>query len=440
MTYSEGKQLNYREMKRTLYIAAIASLLITSCQKTDILNVAEDTIDFSTEVGKLTKADYSEEKYSTLKDQGFRVWTFADFTLGNDVEGSIYREMANLSVVFGTNGFSIDSNNKYFWPASGNHLYFHVLSAKDSDWLDSIEYNTHFSPTDKKDGVNKLDLPTFTVKDTADDDIMVADSIRQDKADGKIVRPLFRHTMTKVMFNFVQGQAGTGENEADEASVVILKGIKTDELSNKGNLDVTYSSVEEDNKTTDDIDESKMHFKWTASNTGGFEFTGTPSDTLVIVKNSSTIIGTTVPESPSEGDMYAKYNKDDNSYTVYKYSAENSGEYVSETLTYDSTKERWSSDKYEAFKGVVLTSEMTNFVTWYMIPQELTADDDAKTVKISYVADGKHIDQNFSLKGTTVTKWSEELCVKYNVTIAPHKIQFNPSVEDWDTYEVGMDN
>lgn len=432
-------------MKRILYIAAIASLLITSCQKTDILNVAEDAIDFSTEVGKLTKADYSEEKYSTLKDQGFRVWTFADFTLGNDTKGSIYREMANLSVVFGTSGFSIESKNKYFWPASGNHLYFHVLSAKDESWLDSIDYNTHFLPADKKDGVTKLDLPTFSVKDAADDDIMVADSIHQDKADGKTVRPLFRHTMTKVMFNFMQGQAGTGENDAEEASVVILKGIKTDKLSKVGSLDVTYSSVDEDDEATVDIDESKMHFKWTPSYNDTeedkhmVEFTGTPSDILVIVKNSSTIIGTTQPETPSEGDMYAEYNENTKKYTVYKYSAATTS-YVSEDLEYDGTKERWSSKHYEAFKGVVLTGTMTNFVTWYMIPQELNADDAAKTVKISYVADGKHIDQYFSLKGTTVTKWSEELCVKYNVTIAPHKILFNPSVGDWDKTEVGMDN
>lgn len=459
MTHSESKQfLNYRKMKRILYIAAMTALLMTSCQKTDILNVAEDTIDFSTEVGKLTKADYSSVKYNTLKDQGFRVWTFADFTLGSDLDGTIYREMANLPVHFTGTGFEINSSKKYFWPAAGNYLYFHVLSAKNETWLASIDYKTVFllvtSTEEDPKTVTGLDLPTYTVNENADDDIMVADSIRQDKSKSKTVSPLFKHTMTQVRFNFQQGAAGTGEDDAAEASVVILKGIQTEYLSKVGNLDVTYSATE-DKTTTVDIDETKMSFKWTptydviqdgATYTNMHQFKAVPSDNLVIVKNSSTIISQTAPaaeSTPTEGDKYAVYDGTDKTYTVKTYTSNTWN--VEEVLTYDNEKARWSSAKYEAFPGKVLTGTMENFVTWYMIPQELTMDhsssgETAKTVRISYVADGKHIDQSFSLKGSTVTKWSEEVCVNYNVTIAPHKIQFNPSVGDWDKTDVGMDN
>ena len=167
----------------------MASLLMTSCQKTDVLNVAEDTIDFSTEVGKLTKAiDYTDGKFETLKAQGFRVWTFADFSIGTDTDGDIYRKMENLPVIFkakaegSTEGsFVIDSNSKYFWPQDGNFLYFYTISAADTEWLKNLNHKTHFLPTLESGKENRgedteitgLALPKFNVKDDANDDISI---------------------------------------------------------------------------------------------------------------------------------------------------------------------------------------------------------------------------------------------------------------------------
>jgi hypothetical protein len=68
-----------------------------------------------------------------------------------------------------------------------------------------------------------------------------------------------------------------------------------------------------------------------------------------------------------------------------------------------------------------------------MIPQDLG---DSDVVTISYVADGTHIDQKFTLQvvkdDATVADWVEEQCVNYNVTIAPHQILFSPEVETWE--------
>lgn len=426
-------------MKRILYIAAMASLLMTSCQKTDILNVAEDTIDFSTEVGKLTKA-YDETKYATLKDQGFRVWAIADFSLGNDEDGKIYRGMENLSVEFVDPEFKIAGTSKYFWPAENNKLYFYTISALDEGWLNSINYETVFLPKTNegaaKETVTGLKLPEFEVTSDANDDVMVADYIHQHKKPSKTVKPLFKHTMTKVMFNFKKGDEPVDDG-ADEASVVILKGIVTDPLSKFGNLSVTYST-----------DSAPMTFDWTAKSGDPqdveYEFTGVPANTVVIVKTSGTVItATEAPANPTEGDMFAVYDKSADTYTVSVYKTDS---WQSETLSYVLDKKRWISDSYEAFYGVVLQSdEMKNEFTWYMIPQMLTVTNDAsetvdKTVLISYVADGKHIDQKFALKGTNVTEWKEEVCVKYNVTIAPHKIVFNPTVGDWEENSTDMDN
>ena len=425
----------------------MVSLLMTSCQKTEVLNVVEDTIDFSTEVGKLTKAiDYSGTKYETLTDQGFKVWAFADFSLGNDVNGTIYRGIDGLWVRY-QNGWGIAGNQKYFWPQSGNYLQFYALTYKhDNGWASSLDSKTHLLPavtagTDntvpaKSTEITGLDLPVYTVCPEANDDIMVADHIRQDKSVTKTVSPLFRHTMTKVEFYFKKGGEAS-DTDAEEASVIILKGITTDPLANKGSLDVTYSNAD---SNTD------FGFDWVADATATkTPFYGVPSDTLTIVKKGGAIVEAydALPNTGTDGDVCVV--KGDNTRTVYSYATGAWSEV--EKHTYDKVNKEWESDKdtdesaetksaYETVVGQLLTDTSVNFATWYMIPQTIdlveTPGSEAGRVRIDYVADGVHIEQYFGLKGTEVTEWIEELCVKYNVTVAPHKIQFSPTVGEWD--------
>lgn len=450
-------------MKRILYIAAMASLLMTSCQKTDVLNVAEDTIDFSTEVGKLTKAtDYTDGKFETLKAQGFRVWTFADFTIGTDTDGDIYRKMENLPVIFeakdgSTDGsFVIKSNSKYFWPQDGNFLYFYTISAADEEWLKNLDHKTHFLPTLESGKENRgegteitgLALPKFDVKEDANDDIMVADVIRQDKKGDngqstKTVSPVFRHTMTKVMFNFAKGTPDTGDNAAEEANRVILKEIKTDLLCKAGNLTVTYFT-----------ESAPLTNKWTASSdTEDFTNFKAIGPEVFTMSKTGVVINNEEPTQPTEGAAYYVETvlENETTRTIKEYCKKTDGsdefewkDVATHTQGDDAT---WTGDnsKYYTFNGWDLTSSQHNLVTWYMIPQTLNNAEGTtpanKTVTIQYVADGKHIEQDFSLVGGSVMEWVEELCVKYNVTIAPHKIQFSPTVSDWDPKtDVGMDN
>ena len=445
-------------MKRILYIAAMASLLMTSCQKTDVLNVVEDTIDFSTEVGKLTKAatDYTAAKYEKLVDQGFRVWAFADFTLGNDTDGTIYRGINGLWVRY-EDGWGIDATQKYFWPQTGNFLQFYALSYKHEDgWTVPLDSKTHLLPAvteangevpAKATEVTGLALPVYTVCAEANDDIMVADHVRQDKSVTKTVKPFFRHTMTKVEFKFKKG-GEESDTDAEEASVIILKGISTDPLVYKGSLDVTYSD-------SDANPAVPFKFKWTPE-TSKMAFYGLPSDVLTIVKKGGAIVDVVdeVPSTVGEIGAVCVVNGE-NTRTIYSCAKAEGAQEATwalvETHTYDASEKVWKSDKdtdqseetksaYETFVGKVLTVQMETFVTWYMIPQgiDLVETDGQVTagrVKIDYVADGVHIEQFFGLKGTHVTTWEEELCVKYNVTIAPHKIQFSPTVGEWDPYD-----
>lgn len=430
-----------RNMKRIIYSVAIAAFLVTSCQKTDVLNVVEDAIEFDTEVGKMTKADIdydNDAKYSTLVSQGFRVWAVADFVSGAIKDGDIYD---------GINGISVNRNNsawgftggKHLWPSEGNFLYFYMISSKDevsmvgeADWLTQIKNANYFSKAE----VSTVSLPMYTIAtDTkvivdkaeedaitlADNDIMVADHIRQDKSgDGKdkTVKPYFRHTMTKVEFNFVKGAQSVGT----PANVVILKSITTSKLKNKGELKIEYGKDE--------------LFDWT--NEGGqVPFTKVANDTVTYVANTGEVIEAVENVDAlnaiegKEGALRVVYT--DEGAVVYRCSEEKVWEV-------DATE-----NVYKTVNGKVLSTTKTNFVTWYMIPQDLTGvttdaanngnvTDEGTIVTIEYVADGKDITQKFSLAVDGVTEdWTKETCVRYNVTIAPHKIIFDPSVDKWNT-------
>lgn len=474
--------LNFRNMKKILYSVAIAAIMMTSCQKTDVLNVVEDPIEFGTAVGKLTKTDgVVSGDLTTLKQQGFRVWVVADFdspstTTGASVEdGDIYNGMNGLDVRF-NNRWGFANGGKYMWPQKGQALYFYTISSADTTWLGTIKGRNYFTAPAKESSVMTLKLDEYTVDPTAHDDIMVADKILQHKTmtgigDAKVVRPTFKHTMTKVEFNFVKGVPTV--DDAFVASNVILKEIKTSELVNNGNLNVTYSAP----APADGGDATAFNCEWLAATAQTTtSFTGTPENVITIAKDRGNVITkadntTTLPTA--ENQYIVVYTKDANnvitSATVYKSTKYEGVETLSwtEVETHEYADNAWptkvAADKFETLYGFELrtaaeiqaateneNAKYDNFVTWYMIPQiletaSLTTDDSDKdgrldtagaVVTISYIADGKHITQNFNLnvsEEANVQDWDESTCVKYNVTITPHKIVFNPDVTEWDT-------
>lgn len=423
-------------MKRIIYSIAVVALSVTACQKTEMLNVVEDTIDFNTYVGKLTKA-YEEDRFETLKIQGFKVWAVADFTSGTEVtQGKIYRGMAGLDVIHNNGTWKYANNNKYLWPQADQYLYFYTLSSSKLTTIteDTFEYTgTPLTP------VTGFTVEDYSVDDFPNDDVMVADHIyQQKKEDGKStkeVRPVFRHTMTKVVFKFKSGAAT--DNQAPVASNVILKKIETtNNISKAGNLTITYSAGTDPFK-----------FDWTDATTAkSSEFKYIPDELFTIAKEGGRIIrvvDSQDAETAEEGKEIVVYTKENDIITkaeIYKAKADGTDAYIWDLLeTHTYTDAAWTTaetHKYETFYGRLLTSgDHVEFVTWYMIPQNLGED---HKVTISYVADGKPFDQKFSLqvdKGATSTAddWMEEQCINYNITIAPHKILFSPSVEAWQT-------
>lgn len=458
--------LNFRNMKRIIYSAAIAALLVTSCQKTDVLNVVEEAIEFGTEVGKLTKADdesttpnydVDDPKYGTLVQQGFRVWAVADFESGNAYEDGYFYDGINGVDVAYTTGWGFPNGEKHMWPAADDYLYFYMISSRNITWLESIKSEEKFGKgeasatdistvtlpiytiapdTDTKVKVGATDVPAVVV---ADNDIMVADHIRQDKgAPGtdKTVRPHFRHTMTKVQFNFVKGEQVV--DGAPLASNVILKSITTSPLNNAGVLTVNYSTYDEITNTKSD---AQIPFEWTNKN-GQVPFTKSSANVVTYVVKGGAIVtaAASYEDLPSEnvadGALRVVYATNGTA-TVYKATVTEGDGGNTVNWVEDQT-----ANAYKTVNGDILTTTQNTFVTWYMIPQNLTpatfvdgeVTEEGTIVTIEYVADGKDITQKFSLAVDGPTEdWTKETCVRYNVTIAPNKIVFSPDVTDWDT-------
>lgn len=429
-------------MKKILYGAAVAALLITSCQQTEVLNVVEDAIEFGTEIGKLTKSEetpnYNSSKYETLVAQGFRVWAVSDFSLGVDEKGKIYRGMENLPVIYSDGSWILDPetvHNKYFWPQAGKFLHFYALSsakAKAEAWgditADLVFYNTaDVTPT------TSVKFEEYNVEDAADDDIMVADHIKQDKNMGRSVSPNFRHTMTKVEFNFKKG-GPADDGGAEEASEIVLLSVETTPLNYSGNLSVTFSKESDD--MTFDWEVIEGDEKAFSKSVAVYMFKGS-TNKIPVVSNFDEIENLVVDES-----FCVKDGK------VYKYvNVTNEGELTPS----------WEVASFADYdvEGKALTTTFDNFTTWYMIPQTLEtasldeAEDEnterklgGAVVTITYIADGKLITQNFDLniKEGTDQDWLKETCVRYNVTIAPHKIVFQPSVDEWTEQSDNLKN
>ena len=78
-----------------------------------------------------------------------------------------------------------------------------------------------------------------------------------------------------------------------------------------------------------------------------------------------------------------------------------------------------------------LTTTATNFCTWLVMPQTIST----LQVKIIYVIGKRQFESIFPLGTEALTAWGANQYVRYTITLAPNKISFNPSVEEWDQYD-----
>lgn len=378
-------------MRKSLFAVALAVILLaTNCQKTEIMNPTGTSIGFDSQIGKLTKAA-DAEGLVTLQEYGFRVWAYRDFEdefyAGADKDNypngknAIYDGMKALEVTYSEAG-KWTTTKDYYWPGAQKSLNFFAVSCDETDFSLEPTGTEATEPVLTDPQTSKVTVQNFAVQSDANNDLMVADLINQaqgDATNGNVVKPVFRHTLTKVQFNF-----NTDPETVTEHPVYILN-IKTSALKTKGSFVRTYPYE----PTTDDAN------AWTL----------VEAETLQFEDDNNTAI--TLPKVKDE-------NGDD---TADEIVVDGEG----------ATKDR---------TGLTLTADMKTLDTWLLLPQSIAT----ATVEVTYIIKNRLFTKTFPLYADGLTTWDVNQFVKYNVTIAPNLISFNPSVEEWDTTDVTMND
>lgn len=373
-------------MRKSLFAVALAVILLaTNCQKTEIMNPTGTSIGFDSQIGKLTKAA-DAEGLVTLQEYGFRVWAYRNFEdefyAGDNVSypkgmHAIYDGMNALEVTYEAGKWT--TTKDYYWPGAQKSLNFFAVSCDETDFSLEPTNVPGTEPVLTEPQTSTVTVQNFAVKGDANNDLMVADLITQAQGDpdnGNVVKPVFRHTLTKVQFNF-----NTDPETVTEHPVYILN-IKTSALKTMGTFVRTYPYQ----PTTADAN------AWTLE-----------TDELEFTDDNSTVI--TLPKDTDENGVESEIVVD--------------GE--------GSEKDR---------TGLTLTADMKTLDTWLLLPQSI----ETATVEVTYIIKNRLFTKTFPLYADGLTSWDVNQFVKYNVTIAPNLISFNPSVEEWDTTDVTMND
>lgn len=397
-------------MKKTFFVALAATVMTVGCQKTELLNgTTGPALSFTTVMNKLTKAqgtvDAENKGQKNLEAQDFSVWAYADpqsdFASVTVVNATtkIYDGIENLHVdckrahtdaIVG-NGTNENPQTpaveaiwktakEYYWPGENKNLRFFAVSA-DGSWLRptatgstcpvTIDYAT---PSLLVEDFEVKAAPVMdgetVVKTAANEDLMVADFIKQNQ-DDKVVDLTFRHTLSKVEFIFKTLAAENGATAPD----VWVQSLSVAGMKYKGDLNVTPK------------DATAATIQW--------NFAWTPDPATTTFTDDWTGIATYLDGTDA-------------------------------TTIADAT-------------AMKLTTSPQTFTTWLMIPQGITSD---SKVSITYVINKRQFTSIFPLNGdsnTTISSWSCNQHIKYNVVLAPNTISFSPTVQDWTTPSINIE-
>lgn len=379
-------------MKKILFLAVSAVLLAAGCQKTEIQNEAKTPIGFSSQMGKLTKADAPNAEHSgqyrNLYEQNFKVWGY--FATANDINydlNELYLEGVQVKgrETSTTDSYTWYTEDIYYWPGKDKELDIYAVSSwenADQGYALTLADTQYPNNNIAIDPVNRtLTVKDFVVKSSADNDLMVAPMIRQDQDDAKEVKPAFQHALTKVLVKFMR---------AGEYPVYVVS-AKTSPIKSKATLTVT--NTEPTSTTGPKV--STATLSWGEQSIPE-EYSAQCGDTFVEIPN---VVG------------------------------------HAEKTTFTGVEL-----KIEDGEAIPVT-----FGSWLLLPQEkdaTVADSDPLAdvyLDVEYIVAGNYILQRFMLKAGTVDEWKKNQQTTYNVTISPDDITFVPDVKDWSSDKTQTD-
>lgn len=383
-------------MKRSLFAAAIAAILLAAgCQKTEIMNQSGSAIGFESVAGKLTKAE-DAVGLETLKTYGFKVWVYRNFEddyYAGDKEtypkglNAIYDGMEGLEVKWDT--YKADNwgtEKDYYWPGTDKSLKFYAVSCNETEFALTSGENGSVEIDHTGTATGTTTVKNFVVLENANNDLMIAAPITQAQGQGQgenknAVKPIFSHTLTKVQFNF-KTDANTMEDHP-----VYIQNIKTSDLSTTGTITLPFTATTE--KTS----------PWALA---------PKSDETTHEFEDKNVTVITLPTETVKDDA---------------------GNETSVEITIDGEVGKDRS-------GLTLDGGYKTMDTWLLLPQDIST----ATVTITYIIKNRQFTKKFPLYTTGLTEWSANQFVKYNVTIAPNLISFDPSVEEWDNTDVTVND
>lgn len=386
-------------MKKILFAAMIA-ILIVGCQKTEVINQqGGPSLSFSTGMSKLTKSQGTVSAVNpgirNLEAQDFSVWAYAgkgDFSsvTNLDSQTKIYDGIENLLVecknpsviAVEDDPNTTDTNEKvdgvpgtwstkkeYYWPGDQKSLRFFAVSA-DQSWL-----RTTPCPVAITYNVPSLTISNFEVKATA---------VKNDE--GEVIK------------------------KAANEDLMVADFVEQDQT--KKNVDLTFrhtlSKVQFDFKTLTPDDGKPAPYVWVQSvSVAGMQYKGNLNVTVD-------------PEVTERTAWKFEWDQDE----------------ATETFTDDYNEQATYLEGSEAAvladdTAMKLTTKYETFTTWLMLPQDI---DENSKVTITYVINKRQFTSIFPLNGdknTTISAWTCNQHIKYNVILAPNVISFKPIVQDW---------
>lgn len=393
-------------MKKILFVALAATLLAAGCQKTEIINPVNPTgqpaLTFTTDLSKLTKtvgtADADADGMVNLKAQDFRVWAYADYEDLNTTTpelDNIYDKMANLNIYYTEKDVTDEAgatskegswapSKEYYWPGVGKNLRFFAVSG--------VALGEDLSAT-------SVVVPTITRNAAVEDDTTTPDV-----------------------------------NEAKEASVEMKLEVKDFVVNHAApNADLMVADFVHQNQTNKEVALkfrhalAKVEFLFnTLSNSDATVYVQSLKVENVMTKSTLTVKENTGADKATKPTVFtwATPTIEQTFEDDYKGTAAipEDTERLDENVELDMTARE-------------LTTSAEKFCTWLVMPQSIST----LQVKITYVIGKRQFESIFPLAATNLTVWGANQYVRYTITLAPNKISFKPSVEDWDQFDAVED-
>ena len=365
-------------MKKILFVALAATFLAAGCQKTEIINRVGDSIGFSTELGKITKAlgDAEDEGIDNLQKQGILVSAFYvadDPNKAGAVAGSVYDGMDKSPLIYKDATWTPDK--EYYWPGKGKYLNFFAVSGLVAFNNETEDYE--LNPDAVTISSTEIKVTDFTVDPkNANVDLMVADLVQQSQDEKTKVALKFNHVLSKVEFIF--------KTTKDTKETIFVQKLVVKDLHNKNT------------------------------------FTATAPEAVAKGTNAMTLSWDKLEVAAEGTDFEDDYDVD--------FADTESAKFPTSYTEFDADHK--ITDKKAMWLNPVATdSDIKPFTTWLMIPQPITG----KEVEVTYLIDNRQFVAVFPLDVTnTLDAWEPNQYVKYTVTLAPNKIEFAPEVKPWD--------